>query len=73
MFDAMMSSASLFFQGKLFKDNAKAMQLLALGAIVGAGLTVGVGLVAPNWVAAIAGGAVSGLLQPYLYKNIKYA
>jgi hypothetical protein len=73
MFETVLSSAKLFFQGKLFQDTSLAIRLLAAGAAAAAVVTVLVGLVAPLWVAAVAGGAVGGLLQPYLYRNIKYA
>jgi len=73
MFETVMGSAKLFFQGKLFKDTALAIRLLLLGALVGAIVTIGVGLVLPVWAAAVAGGFVAGAIQPWLYRNIKYA
>ncbi|CAM4175769.1 hypothetical protein U4960_07195 [Altererythrobacter sp. H2] len=73
MFDMVFSSTKLFFQGKLFQDTALAIRLLVTGAAAATVATVLVGMVAPLWVAAIAGGLVGGLLQPYLYRNIKYA
>lgn len=73
MFDTLITSAGLFFQGKLFQDTALAIRLLLTGAGAAAAVTVLVGMVAPLWAAAFAGGAVGGLLQPWLYRNIKYA
>jgi len=73
MFETVMGSAKLFLQGKLFKDTALAIRLLLLGALVGAIVTIGVGLVLPVWAAAVAGGFVAGAIQPWLYRNIKYA
>ena len=47
---------------------------LGLGSVLGyliAGIVIG--LFAPIWVAAIAAGAVSGAVQPVLFKDLKYA
>lgn len=70
-----LNSARLFFQGKLFQDNAKVIRQLLLGIIVGAAVLVALALAAglPLWIAAGAGGLVSGFLQPILFKNLKYA
>lgn len=73
MFDMLMSSISLFFQGKLFQEPSKAMTQLLFGIIAGTVAGVIVGQFAPLWTAGAAAGAVSGLLQPYLFKNLKYA
>ena len=73
MFDTLITSAKLFFQGKLFQNTALAIRLLVMGAAAAAAVTILVGMVAPLWAAALAGGVVGGLLQPWLYRNIKYA
>lgn len=73
MISTAVDSAKLFLAGKLFKDNALVMRQLAIGGGIGAAVVVGVGLVAPIWAAAVAGGAVSGFLQPILFKDLKYA
>ena len=67
-----MNSAKLFLQGKLFQDNSKMMGKLALGAGMGAIVIVVAGQFLPLWAAALAGGAVSGLVQPVLFKDLKY-
>ena len=68
-----MNSAKLFFAGKLFKDNKTVVRQLMMGA--GAGVIAGIviGLFAPIWVAAFSAGAVSGAVQPVLFKDLKYA
>ena len=68
-----LNSAKLFFQGKLFQDNAKVIRQMALGMAVGAVVIVALAQVLPLWVAAGGGGLVSGFLQPILFKNLKYA
>jgi hypothetical protein len=73
MFDTLITSTKLFFQGKLFQDTALAIRLLVMGMVAAAAVTFLVGMVAPLWGAATAGGVVGGLLQPWLYRNIKYA
>jgi len=73
MFETALSSARLFVQGKLFTDTALAIRLMLMGALCGAVVTIAVGLVLPLWVATLAGGLVGGGLQPWLYRNIKYA
>jgi hypothetical protein len=73
VFDTVLSSVGLFFSGKLFQDTALATRLLLAGALLGAVVTVGLGLFVPLWAAAVAGGLASGLVQPWLYRNIKYA
>ena len=73
MLGTAIDSAKLLLAGKLFKDNGKALRQLAIGAGAGAAAVVVVGLFAPVWVAAIVGGAVSGALQPVLFKDLKYA
>lgn len=65
-------SAKLLFTGKLFKDNGKAVRQLAVGGGAGAVAMIIVGQFAPVWAAAIVGGAVSGFLQPILFKDLKY-
>jgi hypothetical protein len=73
MLDMALNSGKLFFTGKLFKDNKLVMRQLAIGVAVGAAVIVVLAQFAPLWAAAIAGGAVSGFLQPMLFKDLKYA
>ena len=73
MLEAALSSAKLFFAGRLFRDNKAVMRQLALGAGAGAGVTVLLGLMAPLWLACVAGGTLAGFAQPLLFKNLKFA
>ncbi|MDP3264383.1 MAG: hypothetical protein U1E06_19515 [Tabrizicola sp.] len=68
-----MSSAKLFFQGKLFKDNRKVMLHFGIGAGLGILAGVVVGQFAPIWVATAVAGGVAGFAQPFLLKQVKYA
>ena len=73
MFDMVFSSTKLFFQGKLFQDTALAIRLLVTGAAAATVATVLVGMVAPLWGAAIAGGLVGGLLYTCMFSWNGYA
>jgi len=73
MLETALSSGRLFLAGKLFRDNRLVLRQMAVGAGAGAVTTIVLGLVAPLWVACLVGGAVSGFLQPLLFKDLKYA
>lgn len=73
MLEMALNSAKLFLAGKLFQDLGKVIRQMVIAIVIGVVVLYGVSLVAPVWVAAIAGGAVSGFLQPILFKDLKYA
>ena len=73
MLDLVANSAKLFIAGKLFKDNALAVRQLAIGVATGAIAIVVLSKIVPLWAATIVGGAISGFLQPVLFKDLKYA
>ena len=73
MIDMVMHSSKLLFAGKLFQDNKLVMRQLAIGAGVGAVVIVAAAQVMPIWAAAILGGGLAGVLQPILFKDLKYA
>ncbi len=72
MFSMVMDSTKLFFTGRLFKDYGKMFQLFCVGAGVGTAATVLIGMLVSPVAGAIVGGAVAGLAQPLLFKNLKY-
>ncbi len=74
MFDMFKNSATLFIQGKLFQDLPSVFRKLAIGIVIAvvllvllAKLGLSVGL------ATIVSALVSGALQPFLFKDLKYA
>lgn len=73
MWEMAKSSIVLFLQGRLFKDPGKVMAQVGLGVVVTAVLLIilarnGV----PIWAAAAVAGFLGGMLQPYLFKDLKY-
>lgn len=68
------NSIILFFRGKLFADPTKAMTQLAIGILVtAAALVVLAKLGAPLWLAALIAALAGGLLQPVLFRNLRFA
>lgn len=74
MIELVRHSIVLFFSGKLFADPAKAYTQLAFGIVTAClVLIVSVKLIAlPVWAGAIIAGFVGGVLQPYLFRNLRY-
>jgi hypothetical protein len=68
------SSIVLFFRGKLFAEPGKAIVQLLIGILVTAVLFVVFAKVgAPSWLAALVAALVGGALQPFLFRNLRYA
>lgn len=73
MLEMVRSSATLFFQGKLFAEPLKAYTQLAIGILIAAIVLVaargsGIALVP----AAALAGLIGGAIQPYLFRNLRY-
>jgi hypothetical protein len=73
MLDTFMHSVTLFMQGKLFKEPKKAYTQMAIGSAV----TLVVFLFAA-WISSVVWGAiiaglVGGAIQPWLFRDLKYA
>lgn len=63
----------LFFRGRLFADQRKAVALIAAGIILTALLCLALAMAgAPLWGAALAAGFIGGGLQPLLLKRIRF-
>lgn len=68
------NSIHLFFRGKLFAEPGKAMLQLLVGILVTAILFVVLAkLGAPLWLAVLIAALIGGALQPYLFRNLRYA
>jgi hypothetical protein len=73
MWEMALASVKLFFAGKLFQDPVAVLRLSLLGAaataLVAIGLRfAGLPLASAAGLAALAG----GVLQPFLFKDLKY-
>jgi len=75
MWDMAKNSIILFFQGRLFQDFGSALRQALIGIVITAVLFVALFEFAelPVWLNAGIAGFAGGLLQPYLFKNLKYA
>ncbi len=74
MFDMFKNSIVLFFKGKLFQDMGHVIRQTAIGMIIAAAIVIimaksGIAL----WIAITVASLVSGAIQPYLFKDLKYA
>ena len=68
------SSIVLLFQGRLLADPVRVSRQWAIGSAVTAViLVVGVKVGAPIWIAGLTAGLIGGALQPYLFKDLRYA
>ncbi len=73
MWEMAKSSITLFFRGKLFQNPQLVYRQLAIGIGITIVVVVGLDLVgAPLWLCGVAGGFVGGLVQPWLFKDLKY-
>jgi len=75
MFDMVITSIGLFIRGRLFANIGDVIRQALIGIIVTAIVLVAVAYFTslPLWVSAAIAGLVGGMLQPLLFKNLKYA
>ncbi len=73
MWEMAKHSILLFFQGKLFQDYGMVFQKLGMGILLTVVLFLVLALIgAPLWLAAAVAGFAGGLVQPYLFRDLKY-
>ena len=72
MFGMFLSSAKLFLQGKLFRDNGAVFRSWIIGFAVAVVLILGLATYVNLWLGAAVGGLVGGALMPWLFRNLKY-
>jgi Flp pilus assembly protein TadB len=73
MFDMFMQSVGLFLRGKLFQNPAHVARQAAIGVLLTAIVCVAlVKVVGVLWLAVLVSALVGGVLQPFLFKNLKY-
>ncbi len=74
MLDMALDLIRLFFRGKLFQDQRKAVVDIAIVAGVTATVLIGASFAGlPLWASGVLAGFVGGVLQPWLFRNLKYA
>lgn len=74
MFEMFMDSATLFVKGKLFKDYKSVFIQMMIGVIVTAVIGIALAKLGTGmWVAIGVAAFIGGALQPYLFKDLKYA
>lgn len=74
MFEMFMDSATLFVKGKLFKDYKSVFIQMMIGVIVTAVIGIALAKLGTGmWIAIGVAAFIGGALQPYLFKDLKYA
>ncbi len=73
MWSMAITSIGLFFRGKLFANPAQVYRQIAIGVLVTAVLLFVLAVAGvPVWLAALLAGFGGGMLQPYLFKDLRY-
>lgn len=74
MWDMFSNSLLLFIKGKLFREPGAVFRQWLIGFSVSAlAILILVKLGVPLWISVVAAALAIGFLQPYLFKNLKYA
>ena len=74
MWDMFGSSLQLFLKGKLFRDPGAAFRQWLIGFVVALVVVVVVAkLGVPLRLSVVVAALATGLMQPYLFKNLKFA
>jgi len=74
MWRAFLDTVALFLKGKLFRDVKMVIRQALIGNAIAAALVIGLAKIGiPLFLAIIVGAVVSGAMQPWLFKDLKYA
>jgi hypothetical protein len=71
MIEMVRNAVSLFFQGKLFRDNKAFFRQWGIGFAAALALMFVLGVLNP-WLGAIVGSLAGGAAMPWLFKDLKY-
>lgn len=74
MWDLFLNSSKLFFKGKLFREPGAVLRQWLIGSVATLVLLLvmtKIGL--PLWLALLIASVGGGALQPWLFKDLKYA
>jgi hypothetical protein len=73
MWGMAITSIGLFFRGKLFANPAQVYRQIAIGVLATAVVLFMLAVIGvPVWLAALITGFGGGVLQPYLFKDLRY-
>jgi hypothetical protein len=73
MWGMAITSIGLFFRGKLFANPAQVYRQIAIGVLATAVVLFMLAVIGvPVWLAALIAGFGGGVLQPYLFKDLRY-
>ena len=73
MIDMFLQSIGLFVRGKLFQNPLHVLRQAAFGVAITALICVALAtLLERLWLAVLASALLGGMLQPFLFKNLKY-
>lgn len=74
MWDIFLNSSKLFCRGKLFRDPSAVLRQWLIGAVATLTLLLVMAKIGlPLWLALIVAAVGGGALQPWLFKDLKYA
>lgn len=73
MYQMFVSSVRLFLRGKLFRDNSAVFKQWLIGFAVSCLTLLAIGWFTSPLIGAAVAGLIGGALQPYLFKDLKYA
>ncbi|PCJ84706.1 MAG: hypothetical protein COA54_13110 [Thiotrichaceae bacterium] len=74
MLDMVINSIILFWKGRLFQDLGHVIKQAVIGMVIAAVIVIAAvkaGLAL--WMAIVIASLISGAIQPYLFKDLKYA
>ncbi len=73
MFEMFLNSATLFVQGRLFQDLTSVAKQAGIGIAIALFLALFLAILGLSlWPVIIIASLVSGAVQPYLFKDLKY-
>jgi Kef-type K+ transport system membrane component KefB len=73
MWSMAVTSIGLFFRGKLFANPSQVYRQIAIGVLAAAVVLFVLAMIGvPVWLAALIAGFGGGVLQPYLFKDLRY-
>lgn len=73
MWDMFSNSLKLFLKGKLFREPMAVLRQWAIGVVATLVIFLLVAKLAPLWLAVVLASVAGGAMQPWLFKDLKYA